>query len=128
MRISDWSSDVCSSDLLGNAQQRCGDHDAARNSWNKAAQLAPGHPMPPYNLGRSLQLEGRTDEAIGMLSRAAELAPDFAPARILLGDALVHAGRFDEADTHYRQALWHNPACGDAWRGLANIRTRPLSE
>src|SRR3546814_286210 len=113
---------------LGNAQQRCGDHDAARNSWNKAAQLAPGHPMPPYNLGRSLQLEGRTDEAIGMLSRAAELAPDFAPARILLGDALVHAGRFDEADTHYRQALWHNPACGDAWRGLANIRTRPLSE
>src|SRR3546814_3208587 len=128
MRISDWSSDVCSSDLLGNAQQRCGDHDAARNSWNKAAQLAPGHPMPPYNPGRSLQREGRPDEAIGMLSRAAELAPDFAPARILLGDALVHAGRFDEADTHYRQALWHNPACGDAWRGLANIRTRPLSE
>src|SRR3546814_13310304 len=83
--------------------------------------------MPPYNLGRSLQLEGRTDEAIGMLSRAAELAPDFAPARILLGDALVHAGRFDQADAHYRQALWHNPACGDAWRGLANIRTRPLS-
>src|SRR3546814_19860760 len=67
---------------LGNAQQRCGDHDAARNSWNKAAQLAPGHPMPPYNLGRSLQLEGRTDEAIGMLSRAAELAPAFAPAQI----------------------------------------------
>src|SRR3546814_1434265 len=113
---------------LGNAQQRCGDHDAARNSWNKAAQLAPGHPMPPYNLGRSLQLEGRTDEAIGMLSRAAELAPDFAPARILLGDALVHAGRFDEADPPYRQALWHNPACGDAWRGLATISTRPLSE
>src|SRR3546814_16151179 len=83
--------------------------------------------MPPYNLGRSLQLEGRTDEAIGMLSRAAELAPDFAPARILLGDALVHAGRFDEADTPYRKALWHNPACGDAWRGLDHIRTRQLS-
>lgn len=113
---------------LGNAQQRCGDQDAARGSWRKAAQLAPGHPMPPYNLGRGLQLEGRTDEAIDLLARAAELAPDFAPARILLGDALVHAGRFDEADTHYRQALWHNPACGDAWRGLSNIKTRPLSE
>src|SRR3546814_15123807 len=107
MRISDWSSDVCSSDLpghpealrlagiahaagghhdlardalqrshdrrpddalvlidLGNAHQRCGDHDAARNSWHKDAQLAPGHTMPPHNLGRRLQLEGRTDEAI----------------------------------------------------------------
>lgn len=113
---------------LGNAQQRCGEQDAARASWRKAAQLAPGHPMPPWNLGRSLQLEGRTDEAIDLLSQAAELAPDFMPARILLGDALVHAGRFDDADTHYRQALWHNPACGDAWRGMANIRTRPLSE
>src|SRR3546814_2588839 len=63
-----------------------------------------------------------------MRARGAELAPDVAPARSLLGDALVHAGRFDEADTHYRQALWHNPAGGDAWRGLANIRTRPQSE
>src|SRR3546814_10155762 len=95
---------------LGNAQQRCGDHDAARNSWNKDAQLAPGHPMPPYNLGRSLPLEGRTNEAIGMLWRAAEMAQDFALARNLAGEALVPAGRFDEAHQHYRRARWtHHP-------------------
>ncbi len=113
---------------LGNAQQRCGEREAAHASWRRAAALAPGHPMPKYNLGRSLQLEGRTDEAIGLLSQAAERAPDFIPARILLGDALVHAGRFDEADAHYRDALWRNPACGDAWRGLSNMKTRPLSD
>ncbi|GAB3315010.1 tetratricopeptide repeat-containing sulfotransferase family protein [Luteimonas notoginsengisoli] len=113
---------------LGNAQQRCGDPQTARASWHKAGELAPGHPMPWYNLGRALQLEGRTGEAIAMLSRAVELAPDFMPARILLGDALVHAGRFEEADAHYREALWRNPACGDAWRGLANMKVRPLSD
>lgn len=113
---------------LGNAQQRCGDPDAARASWRQAGELAPRHPMPWYNLGRGLQLDGRTGEAIAMLSRAVELAPDFMPARILLADALVHAGRFEDADTHYREALWRNPACGDAWRGLANMKVRPLSE
>src|SRR5690606_16974058 len=45
-----------------------------------------------------------------------------------LADALVHAGRLDEADTQYREVLWRNPASGDAWRGLANLKTRPLSD
>src|SRR5690606_1280775 len=113
---------------LGNAQQRCGDREGARASWRRAAGLAPGHPMPSYNLGRSLQLEGRTDDAIELLLLATGLAPDFIPARILLADALVHAGRLDEADTQYREVLWRNPASGDAWRGLANLKTRPLSD
>jgi tetratricopeptide (TPR) repeat protein len=112
---------------LGNAQQGCGERDDAQASWRRAGELAPTHPMPWFNIGRNLQLEGRTTAAIDALSRAAALAPDFIPARILLGDALVHAGRFDDADAQYREALWRNPACGDAWRGLANMKTRPLS-
>jgi hypothetical protein len=39
----------------------------------------------------------------------------------------VHLGRFDEAQARYRSALRFHPACGDAWRGLSNIKTRPLS-
>jgi tetratricopeptide (TPR) repeat protein len=113
---------------LGNARLHCGDPEGARAAWRRAAELLPEHPMPWYNLGRSLQVEGRTDEAIDALSRAVEHAPALMPARILLGDALVHAGRLDEADLHYREALWRNPACGDAWRGLANMKTRPLSD
>ncbi len=113
---------------LGNAQLHCGDREAARASWREATSRQPAHPMPWYNLGRSLQLEGRTQEAIDALSQAVRHAPSFMPARILLADALVHAGRLDDADGHYREALWRNPACGDAWRGLANMKTRPLSD
>jgi tetratricopeptide (TPR) repeat protein len=47
---------------------------------------------------------------------------------VLLGDALVHLGRFDEAAASYRSVLAQEPGCGDAWRGLANIKTQPLSE
>src|SRR6478609_6090335 len=49
------------------------------------------------------------------------------PAAVLLGDALVHLGRFEEAAASYRGVLKAQPACGDAWRGLANIKTQPLS-
>lgn len=113
---------------LGSAQQGCGDAEAAFASWRRATEIAPGEPMPWFNLGRHLQLEGRTAEAADALERATALAADFLPARLLLADALVHLGRFEQADAHYRQALRRNPACGDAWRGLANMKTRPLSD
>lgn len=112
---------------LGNAQRALGDTEAAYACWRRAAELAPRDPTPRFNLGRNLQLEGRTLDAVAELSAALELAPDATPARILLADAMTHLGRFDDADFHYREALWRNPACGDAWRGLANIKMRPLS-
>jgi tetratricopeptide (TPR) repeat protein len=113
---------------LGNAQQAAGEMQAAFASWRQACALAPHSPMPWFNLGRNLQLHGDTAAAIEALQQAHALAPEFLPAMILLGDALVHAGRFDEADARYHAALALHPACGDAWRGLANIKTRPLSE
>jgi tetratricopeptide (TPR) repeat protein len=84
--------------------------------------------MPWFNLGRHLQQRGDTKAAIDALEQAHALAADFLPALILLGDALVHTGRFDQADARYRAALALHPTCGDAWRGLANIKTHPLRE
>ncbi|WEN16606.1 sulfotransferase [Rhodanobacter sp. AS-Z3] len=115
------------SDLAG-VQHARGDMEAAFACWRRACALAPAAPMPWFNLGRNLQLHGDTTAAIEALQQAHMLAPDFLPALILLGDALVHAGRFDEADARYRAALALYPACGDAWRGLANMKTRPLSD
>ncbi|QNN71610.1 sulfotransferase [Thermomonas carbonis] len=111
---------------LGTVQSACGDIDTALASWHRACKLEPAQPMPWFNLGRNLQQLGRTDEAIAALREAITHAPDMLPAKILLGDALVHAGRFDEAVSQYRDALRLQPACGDAWRGLSNIKTRAL--
>lgn len=112
---------------LGSVQYATGAPDAAFASWRKACALAPTSALPWFNLGRNLQVYGDTEGAISALQQAHELAPGLLPVLILLGDALVHAGRFDEADQRYRLALQLHPACGDAWRGLANMKTRPLT-
>ena len=113
---------------LGNMRMAAGDRDGAFASWRRACELAPVQPMPWFNLGRNLQLQGDSLGAVEALSQAFSRAPDLLPAAILLGDALVHLGRFDEAAARYRDALRLHPGCGDAWRGLSNIKTRPLSD
>ena len=113
---------------LATAQMAIGAREAAFDCWRRACALAPAQAMPWFNLGRNLQLAGDSEAAVEALARAAGLAPDLLPATILLGDALVHLGRLDEAERRYRDALRLQPACGDAWRGLVNIKTRPLSE
>ncbi|MEO5830345.1 MAG: sulfotransferase [Rhodanobacter sp.] len=126
--LAQWPDYALAHSDLGGVQLARGDIDAAFASWRQACALAPTAPMPWFNLGRNLQLHGDTDAAIEALQQAHMLAPDFLPALILLGDALVHVGRFDQADARYRAALTLHPACGDAWRGLANMKTRPLSD
>ncbi|HTH68608.1 MAG TPA: sulfotransferase [Rhodanobacter sp.] len=125
--IAQWPDYALAHSDLGTALQAAGDMDAAFASWRQACALAPEAPMPWFNLGRNLQLHGDTGAAIAALEQAHALAPNFLPALILLGDALVHAGRFGEADARYRAALMLHPTCGDAWRGLANMKTRSLS-
>ncbi|MDE2408461.1 MAG: sulfotransferase, partial [Xanthomonadaceae bacterium] len=113
---------------LGTAQSACGQLDAAMASWQHATELNPALAMAWFNLGRNHQQLGNTDAAIAALRRGVPLAPQALPPKILLGDALAHAGRFDEAASHYRAALQLHPACGDAWRGLSNIKTVALGD
>ncbi|UGB37129.1 tetratricopeptide repeat-containing sulfotransferase family protein [Frateuria soli] len=126
--LREWPDDPLALTDLGNAEQAAGEIEAALAHWRKACALAPDYPMGWFNLGRNLQVLGYTTLAVEALQRACALAPTLLPAHVLLGDALVHLGRFDEAASHYRAALAVHPACGDAWRGLANMKTRPLPE
>ena len=113
---------------LASALAQRGNVDEALTTWRRACVAAPDYPMAWFNLGRNLQLLGDSEDAVRALEQAATLAPDLLPARLLAGDARVHLGHFEEAAAHYRAALAHHPACGDAWRGLANIKTRPLTD
>ncbi|MCC7097324.1 MAG: sulfotransferase [Thermomonas sp.] len=113
---------------FGTAQAACGDIDAALTSWRRACTLDASQPMAWFNLGRNLQQRGETRAAIEALQHAVDLTPTLLPARILLGDALVHAGQFDAAAHQYREAIRMHPQCGDAWRGLSNIKTAPLAD
>lgn len=111
---------------LATTHAAMGDMDAALAGWRHAVARDPRLMSAWFNLGRNLQQQGETEAAIAALTQACDLAPQALPPRVLLGDALVHAGRFDEAAGHYRAALAVHPACGDAWRGLSNIKTVPL--
>ena len=113
---------------LGTAQSACGQTEAALDSWRRACERDPAQATAWFNLGRTLQQQGDTHAAIAALRRATIASPALLPAQVLLGDALAHAGRFDESAARYRAALRLQPACGDAWRGLSNIKTVPLDE
>ncbi|QIL21796.1 tetratricopeptide repeat protein [Thermomonas sp. HDW16] len=113
---------------LGNAYNTRGECDAAIAAWRRAVELDPQQAVPWFNLGRAFHGQGDSNAAVDALQHARALAPEILPAAVLLGDALVHLGHFDGAATHYRDALRLHPACGDAWRGLSNIKTVPLSD
>lgn len=113
---------------LGTLQAARGDLDAALACWRRACVLDPCLATAWFNLGRNLQQLGSTDAAIDALEHTLALAPDIIPAHVLLGDALTHRGRFDAASAHYRDALRLRPDCGDAWRGLGNIKTVALGQ
>lgn len=113
---------------LGNAHAACGDQLAAISAWEHASALDPSQATIWFNLGRAHQQQGNSQAAIESLQRACALAPDMLPAMLLLGDALVHTGHFEAGSHRYRDALRLHSACGDAWRGLSNIKTVPLSD
>jgi tetratricopeptide (TPR) repeat protein len=126
--LAQWPDDAVALNDLAGVRMETGDRAGAIADWKRACALAPDQPMPWFNLGRNLQMLGDSEPAVAALRRASALAPDFPPASILLGDALVHLGELDEAEQQYRRAIAVQPGSGDAWRGLANIKTRALSD
>src|SRR3546814_3720402 len=82
MRISDWSSDVCSSDLLGGAHRlgeiMGGEADAPFR--RRQAEIAPHRPAEPGIDGRVRRpapfVEAAEDQEVGMLQPCLKRAPD----------------------------------------------------
>jgi cytochrome c-type biogenesis protein CcmH len=69
---------------LGNALVAHGDglvSPAARFAYNRAAQLSPNHPGPPFFLGVALAQQGKTAEAAAMWRALLARSPKDAPWR-----------------------------------------------
>jgi len=85
------------------------------------AAIDPEQPEPHFQLGLSLQSQGRLDAALRSFERASDLAPGNARALLALGDVLAAQGRRDEALRRYDQAVAAWPAGAQAHTNAAGL-------
>src|SRR3546814_18270787 len=80
MRISDWSSDVCSSDLVLRGELRTSDIQVRVEPWlNRAVAFAPGLKLVTVSKGKSVALTQRGEEVAAAIDANATLLGDERP-------------------------------------------------
>jgi tetratricopeptide (TPR) repeat protein len=106
---------------------RQGDLSGAEDDLRRAAGLQPDNFVPPLNLARLYQRQGRAAEAARQLERVRGLRP---PPLVLavyhteLGRDLFHAGRFAAAEAECRAALRQQGDYPHAHRHLGHALLR----
>src|SRR3546814_1781585 len=98
MRISDWSSDVCSSDLA------LGRLPAAEREYQAALEVAPDNAWTLNNLAWLRMSLGKAEEAVRPARKAAEIAPGAPEIADTLGMILLEVGDKREALDLLRKA------------------------
>src|SRR3546814_9711133 len=107
MRISDWSSDVCSSDLLAQVYERGGDFAKATAAYREAIALVGKlGPVPgPLHAALGETLVAADDGRVGREARLAFAAaikadPGNSRARYYTGLAMAQDGRLERSEEH----------------------------
>jgi predicted Zn-dependent protease len=95
--------------------------DEARQAYDRALLLDPGHPDAHVNLGRLLQLEGRVAEAIEHYRCSLAADSTDPTAAFNLGTALETLGRCADAIEAYHHALEIDREFADAHFNLARL-------
>src|SRR3546814_18602776 len=102
MRISDWSSDVCSSDLLGNLRERSANPDCRQSDW-RHHHLGRWHLVAPSRTEETIVFKKilvanrgeiacrvmRTAKAMGIATVAVYSDADASAPPVLMADARV---------------------------------------
>lgn len=114
--------------LLGGALADAGRHAEAIDAFRHACAADATSAAAWANLGNALALAQHTDASEAPLRRALELDPQLESARFLLAEALMMLGRIDESTAQYRELLRRNPRSGQAWWGLANLKSVQLDK
>ncbi|WP_329741884.1 tetratricopeptide repeat-containing sulfotransferase family protein [Dyella sp. A6] len=112
---------------LGMALHDTGATVEALACLRRACELAPGQAPTWYNLGKALKQDAMLDDASEALQRAVTLDERHLLAHIALADIATMQGRITQAVSGYRQVLRLQPDHAQAWHGLANLKTEPLS-
>jgi tetratricopeptide (TPR) repeat protein len=103
--------------------------DEAIDALRHACELDPQYTTAWYNLGIAYIRSMRVDEAAVALRRAVSQAPELeVNARVALGDILRAEGRYDEAIAEYRATIKQRVHAGNAWWGLADIKTQRFAD
>jgi tetratricopeptide (TPR) repeat protein len=74
----------------------------------------------------ALARTGGFEEALSLYRQLARRMPEHAPVRLSMGHVLKTLGRTDEAIAAYRAATAIDPALGEAWWSMANLKTLHL--
>ena len=89
-----------------------------RTLWERVLTITPESSIAHYNLGKTLETEGRVEQAIELYSRAVTLNPGYADAHHNLARLLARRGQQDQAVEHYRRALEIQPNDADTHNNL----------
>lgn len=95
---------------------------ASRRLAREAAALTPNAAEAHYNVGITLQVEGKPREAAKEFREAIRLAPGVANAYVALAKILLDQGDAASAAAHLRQAIELEPELAGAHEGLGEVK------
>jgi tetratricopeptide (TPR) repeat protein len=113
---------------LGSLLTETGRAGEAVETFRHVLALEPGEPQTWFNLGNALAADGDQTAAAEAYRAALQGQPRHPGALIGLGHVLKTIGQQDEAIAAYRACLAVNPAYGEVWWSLANLKTYRFSE
>ncbi len=91
-------------------------------------QREPASPVFQSLLAIECMHAGEIERALDLFAKVLAVYPDDLAALTSRGHALKTVGRTEDAIQSYRRAIAVNPLHGDAWYGLANLKTYAFSE
>ena len=108
---------------LARAHMETDDFESCESTVKRAIRLQPGMAYPHMMYGNLLSKASRYQEAIEKFNDALSKQPDHGGSLASLGHAQKTIGLQNEAIDSYRACIRSNPAFGEAYWSLANLKT-----
>lgn len=112
---------------LGCALHDAGMPEQALPHLRRGCELAPEQASNWYNLGKAYKQQRQLADAKQAFLRTLSLDESHPLARIGMADIAAMQGDIPRAVAEYRLVLRQHPDHAEAWHGLANLKTEPLS-